>query len=262
MAATLNTREQSPGLDELWPAALKAELYWSNLMRFIWTAALSILLIVVAGSTIAKGQDEEGEFGEDSKLNSNLAMTLTVPLNPIARFANFGWGTAVGVGYNMTPRNGFIGEFMWNRIYPSSSALAPLRLALHSRDLNGHSNLIAITGNYRFELRGRTFGTYFIGGGGFYYRSTSLSREVVTGTTTTCTREWLFWGFTCVNGTVSSDQTLASSASGAFGGNGGIGITIKVGEPRYRFYIEARYHYALTTPINTQLIPITLGVRF
>src|SRR5215510_156926 len=231
-------------------------------MKSIWMATVSILLVVISCSSCVRGQVDEGEFGEDSKLNTNLAMLLSVPLNPMARFANFGWGTTLGAGFNISRRNAFVGEFMWNRIYPSNSALAPLRLALHSRDLNGHSNLLAITGNYRFEMRGRVAGVYFIGGGGFYYRSTSLSREVVTGTTTTCTREWLFWGFTCVNGTVSSDQTLASSASGAFGGNGGIGITIKVGEPRYRFYIEARYHYALTTPVNTQLIPITLGVRF
>src|SRR5215470_10494700 len=231
-------------------------------MKSVWTAAVTILLLFVSCSTVARGQAEEGEFGEDSKLNTNLAMNLSVPLNPIARFANFGWGTTLGAGYNISPRNAFVGEFMWNRIYPSSSALAPLRLALQSRDLSGHSNLIAITGNYRFEMRGKTFGAYFIAGGGFYYRNTSLSRQVVTGTTTACTREWLFWGFSCTNGTVSSDQTLASSASGTFGGNGGMGITIKVSEPRYRFYIEARYHYAPTTPVNTQLIPITLGVRF
>jgi len=231
-------------------------------MKSIWMATVSILLVVISCSSCVRGQVDEGEFGEDSKLNTNLAMLLSVPLNPMARFANFGWGTTLGAGFNISRRNAFVGEFMWNRIYPSNSALAPLRLALHSRDLNGHSNLIAITGNYRFEMRGRVAGVYFIGGGGFYYRNTSLSREVVTGTTTSCTREWLFWGFSCTNGTVSSDQTLASSASGTFGANGGMGITIKVSEPRYRFYIEARYHYAPTTPVNTQLIPITLGIRF
>ncbi len=222
----------------------------------------SILLVVVFCSCQLHGQDDEGEPGEDSKINSNLGMTLTAPLNPIARFANFGWGTTLGTGYNITRRNAVIGEFLWNRIYPSSSALAPLRLALHSRDLHGHSNVIAITANYRFELRGKAMGAYFIGGGGFYYRNNKLSRDVATGSTTACTREWLFWGFTCTSGIVSSDQTLASSASGAFGANGGIGITFKIAEPRYRFYVEARYHYASTTPINTQLIPITLGIRF
>ena len=231
-------------------------------MKPMWKASVRILLVIVFCSGLLHGQEDDEEFGEDSKLNTNIAMNLTVPLNPLANFANFGWGFAAGAGYNITPRNAIIGEFLWNRIYPSNSALAPLRAALNSRDLHGHSNLFAITANYRFELRGRTAGVYFIGGGGFYYRNTSLSREVVTGTTTVCTRVWLFWGFSCSAGVVSEDQTLASSASGTFGANGGIGITFKVAEPRYRFYIEARYHYAPTTPVSTQFIPITMGIRF
>lgn len=59
-----------------------------------------------------------------------------------------------------------------------------------------------------------------------------------------------------------SDQTLASSTSDALGLNGGIGVTFKVAEPRYRFYIEARYHYAPTKNVKTELIPITIGIRF
>ena len=222
---------------------------------------VSILLVVIFCSKPLRGQEED-EFGEDSKLNTNLAIPLSVPLNPIANFMNFGWGLTMGAGYNMTPRQGFVGEFMWNRLFPSNSALTPLRIALHSPDINGHGNLFAITANYRFELRGRSKGVYFIGGGGFYYRSTTVTKEVITGSTIACTPVWLFWGFNCASGTVSSDQTLASSASGTFGANGGIGLTFKVAEPRYRFYIEARYHYAPTTPINTQLIPITMGIRF
>jgi hypothetical protein len=85
---------------------------------------------------------------------------------------------------------------------------------------------------------------------------------VVTGTTIACTPEWVFWGFVCSSGVVSSDQTLASTSSAAPGFNAGMGFTIKVGEPRYRLYFEARYHYAATTPANTQLIPITFGIRF
>lgn len=232
-------------------------------MTSIATAAISTLLVVVFCSGFLHGQEDEDEFGEDSKVNTNLAMTLTAPLNPIANFANFGWGLTIGAGYNITSHHAIIGEFLWNRLYPSTSALAPIRQALNSPDLNGNSDLFAITANYRFELRGRVTGVYFIGGGGFYYRNTSLSHEVLTGTTTTtCTRVWLFWGFSCSSGVVSSDQTVASSASGTFGANGGIGITFKVAEPRYRFYVEARYHYAPTTPVNTQIIPITMGIRF
>jgi hypothetical protein len=229
-------------------------------MRSMCMPTLATLLVVASCSTLLSAQDED--FDENSKLNTNLGMALAVPVNPTARFTHFGFGFTLGAGYNMTRRNAFIGEFLWNRLYPSNSALAPLRQALHTRNLNGHGNLIAVTGNYRYELRGSTLGAYLIGGVGFYYRNVSLDHEVVTGTTTTCTPEWIFWGFTCTSGVVSSDQTLASTSSAAAGFNGGMGFTIKVSEPRYRIYIEARYHYAATSPSNTQLIPITFGVRF
>jgi len=223
-----------------------------------WLAMNSLILIAITSPSLG-AQDE---YGENSKLNTNLAFSLTAPLNPIAKFANFGWGTTVGAGYNFSRRNAFVGEFLWNRLYPSSETLAPLRLALHSADLHGHSDLYAFTANYRFELRGQSLGTYFIGGAGFYYRNATLSKHVVTGTATECTPVWLFWGFSCSQGVVSEDQTLASSSSAALGFNGGIGLTIKVGEPRYRMYFEARYHYAPTTRINTQVIPVTIGIRF
>jgi hypothetical protein len=223
-----------------------------------WLAMNSLILIALSSPSLG-AQDE---YGENSRLNTNLAFSLTAPLNPIAQFANFGWGTTVGAGYNFSRRNSFVGEFMWNRLYPSSQTLAPLRLALHSADLHGHSDLYAFTANYRFELRGHSLGTYFIGGAGFYYRNATLSKHVVTGTATECTPVWLFWGFSCSQGVVSEDQTLATSSSGALGFNGGMGFTIKVGEPRYRMYFEARYHYAPTTRINTQVIPVTIGIRF
>jgi len=228
-------------------------------MRSLAWLAMNSLIVIAISSPSLGAQDE---YGENSRLNTNLAFSLTAPLNPIAKFANFGWGTTVGAGYNFSRRNAFVGEFLWNRLYPSSETLAPLRLALHSADLHGHSDLYAFTANYRFELRGQSLGTYFIGGAGFYYRNATLSKHVVTGTATECTPVWLFWGFSCSQGVVSEDQTLASSSSAALGFNGGIGLTIKVGEPRYRMYFEARYHYAPTTRINTQVIPVTIGIRF
>lgn len=230
-------------------------------MKSICKATVTILLVVTACSALLHGQ-EEGEYDEDSKINTNLAMPLSVPVNPISNFVNFGWGATFGAGYNMSRRNAFVGEFMWNRLFVSSSALAPLRAALNTPDLNGHGNLFAVTANYRFELRGHSKGVYFIGGAGFYYRNASLTKKVVTGSSTTCTPAWLFWGFACTSGIVTSNQTLASSASGTYGFNGGMGFTFKVAEPRYRFYIEARYHYAPTTRVNTQLIPINVGFRF
>lgn len=199
---------------------------------------------------------------ESEKLNTNLGMSMAVPLNPTARFASIGWGFNAGAGYNFNEHHSFIGEFMWNRLYANDGALQPIRAVAQANDISGHNNLFALTGNYRFELRGKVYGAYFIGGGGWYYQNASLSRQVTTGTTTTCTPEWLWWGFTCQSGTVTQNQTLASTSSSSLGGNGGIGFTVKVGEPSYRFYVESRYHYAPTKHFSTQFINVTVGIRY
>jgi hypothetical protein len=112
------------------------------------------------------------------------------------------------------------------------------------------------------QLEGKVFGTYLIAGGGMYYRDASLSQLVVVGESVSCTPAWLWWGFTCESGNVTSHQTLASSASTAPGGNVGIGFTVKIPDSQYKFYVESRFHYATNRGVATTIIPITVGVRF
>jgi hypothetical protein len=218
------------------------------------------LALVLVPLQLLQAQDDPG--GE-SKINSSLAMVLNLPVSSTAQVAGAGWGATGGVGYNFNQRNSVIGEFMWNRMYPSGGELQPFQTASsQSGSLNGNSNLYALTGNYRYELRGRKFGTYFIGGGGWYFRKNWLSREITSGTGTVCTPAWLWWGFTCTSGTVTVNQTLATSTTSAWGVNAGIGFTVRVGEAPYRLYTEARYHYAPTKDISTHVIAVTVGIRY
>jgi hypothetical protein len=123
-------------------------------------------------------------------------MIVNTPVNPSAQAVGTGWGMAGGVGYNFDRRNALIGEFMWNRVYPSSGALQPLQTALQSKNLSGITDLYALTVSYRFELRGRLLGSYLIGGGGWYFRNTWLSTEVIPGTGISCGPTWRWWGYT------------------------------------------------------------------
>jgi hypothetical protein len=196
---------------------------------------------------------------QDSKINTNLGMGMTVPLNPIGQLVGSSVNVVVGAGYNFTKHHSLVGQFMWAGIPANKNALRPIYLIANTQDISGSSNLFAGTANYRFRLQGKTFGAYWIGGGGLYYRRASLSQSVVVGTGTVCGPSYAFWGFGCVNGNVSQDQTLVSAGSSAFGGNGGMGFTIRINDEGYKFYVESRYHYAPTKNINTQLITITLG---
>ena len=213
-----------------------------------------LLISLLLSSVTMWAQDEEPN--DNRKSNGNLGLPISVPLNPMGQFAQLGTGVIYGAGYNFTRRHAVIGEFMWDWLHPSVSALTGVA------NLNGHSNLYVLTGNYRFELRGKALGTYLIAGGGWYMRHSSLSTTVVTGNSITCTPTWLWWGATCTSGLVDSNQTLKSSSSSAFGANGGIGFTVRVGDAPWRVYVESRYHYAPTRHINTQLVTTTVGIRY
>jgi hypothetical protein len=198
--------------------------------------------------------------GDYEKMNAHVGVTLSVPLNQTANYVHTGWGVVTGAGYNFSAHHSIIGEFMWNRFHATEGALQPLRA--QAQNLDGHSNLYALTGNYRYESLGKRFGYYFIAGGGLYYRTTNPSERVTSGTGTTCTPTWLWWGFKCVSGTVVPNQEIGSAGSNAFGGNGGIGFTARVGEAPYRLYVEGRYHYAPNKSISTKLATVSVGIRY
>lgn len=216
-----------------------------------------ILMIALTPLPLLHAQDCD----EECKVNDNVAMVLNVPVNSTAEVVSIGWGAVAGIGYNFNQHHALIGEFLWNRVNASSGQLQPLQAALQSTPLSGNADIFAVTGNYRYELRGRLLGTYLIGGGGWYLRNTSLSKTITVGPGTICRPAWLWWGFTCTSGTVTASQSASSNAN-ALGANVGMGVTVRVGEAPYRFYTEARYNYAPTRNISTQFVTVAVGIRY
>ena len=215
------------------------------------------VLIALPGALLAQDVDQ------DSKINSNIGFPVTFPVGSISDFTHVGTGAVVGVGYNFNQHHAFVGEFMWNWLYPTEESLQPLRPFTAPGDLNGHSNLFIVTANYRLEFSRHRVGTYFIAGGGYYYRNASRTEAVTPAAGTACTPVWLWWGFRCSGGTVNVIQTSSSFPGGVFGGNAGMGITFRTSEEsRYRFYVETRYHYAPGDTFNLRFIPITVGLRY
>jgi len=216
--------------------------------------------IVLAPVQILQAQDDS--CGDECKINTNLGMIVSVPVSSSAQVVGTGWGIVGGAGYNFNKRNAIVSEFMWNRVYPSNGALQPFQTVLQSKDLRANSDFYGLTAGYRFELRGRLVGTYLIGGGGWYFRNTWLSTEVPSGTGNVCTPVWRWFGYSCTSGIVNPNQPPVTSSSNSLGANGGVGFTARGGEGPYRFYAEARYHYAPTRNISTHFVAITLGIRY
>ncbi len=225
----------------------------------------SALAVLALAPCLARAQatpHAERDTTDNPYGNVHLGAPIAIPLNPAARAVHLGFGFNVGGGYNFNRNHGLVGEFMWNDLLPTNEALAKIRTALKDPSISAHVGITELTANYRYELRGKELGTYFLGGAGLFYRHTSLSKKVVTGSTIQCDPTWEWWGFECTSGTVTENQTIGSWSATAPGYNGGIGFTFRVGEPPYRVYAEARYHYAPDHRINTQLVEITFGIRY
>lgn len=228
-----------------------------------FVSAVALLAVVTCSARAQVSPSISERDTEDNPVgNVHLGAPIVIPVGDSAKAVHLGFGLNVGGGYNFTRNHGLVGEFLWNSLLPTNEAKATIRTALGDPSLNMSVGLVNLTGNYRFELRGKNLGTYFLGGGGLYYRHTHLSKEVTTGNTIECTRAWEWWGFSCTSGTVTKNQTVGSWATTAPGYNGGIGVTFRVSDPPYRFYAESRYHYAPNKRINTQLIDITFGIRY
>jgi hypothetical protein len=146
------------------------------------------------------------------------------------------------------------------RIHPNNDAFRALQLVARSRGIDGHSNLFALTGNYRLGLQGPVFGAYLIAGGGMYYPLQALARGHRRRWDRLQSRLALVGIHLPIRVRFRGpDQTLFSAGSTAFGGNGGVGFTIRINQESYKFYFESCYHYAPNKNISTQIIPITFG---
>lgn len=226
-----------------------------RIILFLW-------ICLGASISAAVAQDFEKPENDDPLVTTSLGIHVSGPFDPTANYVGFAWGLSAGVGYNFDRRNALIGEFMWNALYPTNGAVEPIRIALLTSNVSGHGNLFAFTANYRLELRGREFGTYFIGGPGWYYRTAALSRPIPEGTTISCTPALLWWGYNCAAPLVVNNLTEVHHNAGALGFNAGMGITLRVGEAPYRMYVESRYHFAPTGAVSTKLVAVTVGIRY
>jgi len=54
----------------------------------------------------------------------------------------------------------------------------------------------------------------------------------------------------------------ASAGSSAPGVDGGLSVALRLGDSRWKFYIESRYAYAASHPGSTQITPVTVGMMY
>jgi hypothetical protein len=210
--------------------------------------AIALVGLTCAVPALAQHQDEDG------KLNFSMGGGLTVPMNPIARFAGVGGSFLASGGINLDQHNSILGQFMWNGLPPSVQALEQLS------GISKNVNLYSMTADYKYRTRfGKTFGAYVIMGGGWYYRNSNISRSVFINTPTVCQPIYGYYGYTCTDGFVNTFGVSAGTSS--IGVNGGVGMTLKISKG-WKFFMESRYVYAASRVIATQVTPVVFGFEF
>jgi len=198
---------------------------------------------------------------EDGQLNFSMGGGLSVPLNPTANYVGFSGSFVAGGGSNIDQHNSIVGQFMWAGLTPPSALPPTLSSVAQSNGLSPRGNLYNTSLDYKYRSGvGKTFGFYLIAGGGWYYRHVSISQGTSIPNNTVCQPIWLWFGFSCSNGFVNNGGVAAGASS--FGINGGVGLTLRIRDTPWKFFMESRYNYAATRLINTQVVPITFGFEY
>jgi len=230
-----------------------------RIQTLIVLGCLAVLLAVPA-----QAQESASPF------NIDIGGGIGVPLSRTSDFAGVSGAFQVGAGPNITSHQSIVGEFLWQGLPPNHTALQALSSLTCAAPtttsaacgINSSRNLYALTANYMYHREGRRYGFYLIGGGGWYYRYGQLKNATVA-PGTVCQPVWDWWGYSCVNGFVSTNNTLVSKGLSSGGLNAGGGVTINLTQQHIKFFIEARYHYSPQGgKVSTQIVPVIMGIRY
>ena len=95
-----------------------------------------------------------------------------------------------------------------------------------------------------------------------WYRRTLEAKQTVLQAGEQCAPVWEWWNVQCVNGIFPTDVTVGSRTISAGGFNVGGGLAFRLGDSPTNLYVEVRYHHAMTGRVETEILPLTFGVRW
>jgi hypothetical protein len=196
------------------------------------------------------GHEKHGAFSMN-RLAIELGAGFNAPVGNDTPYITWGGNFTAGGGLNFTKRFSLLGEFQFldNKL--------PGAFVAAGGGEGGNAHIVALTADPVIDLfPARVNSVYATGGAGYYHKSTNFTVQECCD----------FFGYPV---TVTSN----SFTSNQFGTNIGLGITHRLGgvygDGKTKLFAEARYTYIHTPPITetnglgtTELIPVTLGIRF
>lgn len=173
--------------------------------------------------------------GSYTRPTASLGVGVSTPVNPLARSLDTGWNLAGGAGI-LSGSVGVNVDFLAAGFGINHAALVR-QGAQHGTQKYWALTLDPIV---HINERGPT-DFYLTGGAGIYGQLTK---------------------FRVPAGPTSQYDLIRTENLYRFGVNGGAGFAFNLGDPRFKLFLEARYHHAFTPGSGASLIPITVGIRF
>ena len=190
------------------------------------------------------------------RFNFNIGGGPGFPLGKTNDLANISYNFVAGGGLDLRPQVKVNTEFMFHGLPVGKSAADQLGVS----EIKGR--LYSLTGNLILGSEvGGGKGAYLIAGGG-WYRRTLEAQETTLQAGTKCAPLWVWWNVQCIDGIFPTDVTVGSRTSSAGGFNVGGGLTFPIGDSGANFYTEIRYHRAFTANVDTEILPVTFGIRW
>ncbi len=175
------------------------------------------------------------------------------PINPIATRIDRGWNVSAGAG--ISGKNlGAMVDFTFNNFPVNQTALNNVGAP------NGSTRIWGLTFDpiVHFSPRPESPVDFYItGGGGVYHRTVEFTQPAIA--TVTAFDPW--WGVVFPVD-VATNQVIGSFSVTRPGVDGGAGVAFKVGSGSLKVFAEARFHHMFTNRVDTNMIPVTFGVRW
>jgi outer membrane protein with beta-barrel domain len=214
------------------------------------------ILLLLAFCGLAASALAQSNF---NRFNATVGGGVGIGRDEVAAFVGNSYHGVAGGGVNFSRLFGVDAEYMYYDLglRPSvglSQAINGASGSLQSISLDG---IVTVPRHYG------KLGAYGIFGGGFYRRSVSANRELLT-PPLVCQPAWVrWWGINCFNGGLTGPQTLSSFSKDAGGFNFGGGVTYRLNHlDRAKVFVEWRYHRAYHSDGQTIVMPFTFGLRW
>jgi len=215
----------------------------------VWKSCVAVLALALCSfaQTSTNSTYNEGDRG----FTFHAGLGYAPLVGPISKSLDNGWNFQAGGGYMFTPNFGLVADYNYFGLGIPRDVLNSLA------EPDGSAWVHALTFGPEIRLAPDSkVDPYIIGEAGWYRRTVQFTRP----TTTTVTAFDPFFGF--FPAVIPANEVLGTIQRDGFGGNAGLGFAVRIRDGKAKVFAEARYHYAMHDRRDTQIVPVTVGIRW